>query len=835
MTTTTGTRTTMAPGSRLPSILSSYQKNLQKIDALERALEAKVAEKRHRAVNILDEMPSYRRSTLRLYITHTFEEKEEVKTVQLPVTNSDSSSDPAPITITGNDTNINTVPAASGNVNVNVNVSNGGGMDADVPMMDVNSNGGNVAVPAANATTTASGYTAGQPGSVAPGSATNIPPPGTAIQTTTPASAAEAGSAQPAANANANANVNIKTETTKSNKWNLIIEGKLLIGHLDHERAQFMERGLKTKAIKEGRRYVTHSEMVVNTEQMTSRERAATRFMHDREGEERVVPILFSHFFDRVSVSFQTFQKKVDTNNGDDNDVDMSSNSELESEQAPFSGRKGKGRRTSTTPQKKKSNKGFAQKKSKSPVPKIPEKETYSKIGSTTSLFWNRQRPNSGGNSNSNSNANPPLQSALDTHAFHAVRTESVEPPSYENVVVATIRLHRRDQEQKYKPSLKFSQKLLPFLSSSSTSDINKKPKPIQEMDAPPEESDVYIPPVISMDDALDAVYQYVLHHNLLHLHDPAAAAAKAENLSGDDPAAAAGNVNVNVNMNMNINMNINSSQHSNPRTPGISNNNNNITEVPTMMISNDGLLEEVFGCKQMDMSTMKESLIGKGLLVPSVIGTPGDCPILLSYVMKKDTAFHGSSTCTGKASAEKGKTNMKSSVIVKDGIPSISVDTTAPEAKRRRTSTSPIPMYDDPASILSEDEEPTSNMLSCDVDIDVPHLFHSRCRDILRRIKIREYEYTSCRTKAMRTVELTKASEDIVKDRLENIVRGKPLTSGHQQVLAALAKAAPIGCEARISAHADARTTMLFDRMEQHCEKARSCWEIVDICRGGT
>ena len=389
MTTTTGTRTTMAPGSRLPSILSSYQKNLQKIDALERALEAKVAEKRHRAVNILDEMPSYRRSTLRLYITHTFEEKEEIKTVQLPMTNSDSSSDPAPITTTGNDTNINTAPAASGNVNV----SNGGGMDmdADVPMMDVNSNGGNVAVPAANATTTASGHTASQPGSVAPGSATNSPPPGTATQTPAPASTAGEGSAQPAANVNAN--VHIKTETTKRNKWNLIIEGKLLIGHLDHERAQFMERGLKTKAIKEGRRYVTHSEMVVNTEQMTSRERAATRFMHDREGEERVVPILFSHFFDRVSVSFQTFQKKVDTNNGDDNDNDMSSNSELESEQAPFSGRKGKGRRTSTTPQKKKFNKGSAQTKPKSPLPKISEKETYSKIGSTTSLFLESTAP----------------------------------------------------------------------------------------------------------------------------------------------------------------------------------------------------------------------------------------------------------------------------------------------------------------------------------------------------------------------------------------------------------------------------------------------------------
>lgn len=208
-----------------------------------------------------------------------------------------------------------------------------------------------------------------------------------------------------------------------------------------------------------------------------------------------------------------------------------------------------------------------------------------------------------------------------------------------------------------------------------------------------------------------------------------------------------------------------------------------------------------------MDLGTMKEFLLSRGLLVPCVVGTPGDSPIILTYVMRKNEA---SLTQSDKDSeSESSDKSMEE-----------------PAQKRRRTST--------PSPTPPSFPDITQNMLSCDVDIDVPHLFHSRCRDILRRIKIREYEYTSCRTKALRTVELTKAAEDVVKDRLENIVKGKALTAGHLPVLLALAKAAPKGSEARISAHTDAKTSLLVERLEEHCERARACWEVVEICRGG-
>jgi hypothetical protein len=74
---------------------------------------------------------------------------------------------------------------------------------------------------------------------------------------------------------------------------------------------------------------------------------------------------------------------------------------------------------------------------------------------------------------------------------------------------------------------------------------------------------------------------------------------------------------------------------------------------------------------------------------------------------------------------------------------------------------------------------------------------------------------------------------EDVIKERLENIVKQKGLTMGHQPVLAALAKEAADGSEARIAAHLDSKTALLLDRLERHCEQAHACWKIVNSCRG--
>jgi len=248
-------------------------------------------------------------------------------------------------------------------------------------------------------------------------------------------------------------------------------------------------------------------------------------------------------------------------------------------------------------------------------------------------------------------------------------------------------------------------------------------------------------------------------------------------------------------------------------------------------VIRNDKKMEELFGCKEMAIADVRQLLISRGLLIPSILGTPGDSPVVLTYIMKKETALKCKNGMNGNAvgkvsdSEENQKGDDGQNAKIKSAA-SIS-DTEEPMSKRRRTASTKEDTSDD----AMEDVDP--NMLSFDIDIDVAHLYHSKCRDILRRIKIREYEYTSCRTRALRTVEQTKASEDVIKERLENIVKQKGLTSGHQPVLAALAKEAPEGSEARIVAHLDARTALLVDRLETHCQQAHACWEIVNKCGG--
>jgi len=608
--------------SRLPEIFDSYQKSLQKIDAIERQLEEKVTEKRHRAINLLDEIPSYRKSTLRLYISHHC----DLETVEVPI------SPPVPATPVANE-NANAITNANANANV------------------------------------------------------------------------EGTDTSPAAVPN-----EIKTKEVKKNKWNIEIEGRLLIGHKDHEAAELLEKSAKVLAKKEGRSYVTQSD-VTSDANMTSRERAATRFMHDREGEDPVLPIKFAHFFDRVSVSFQTYQKKSELKNA-----------------------------ASFTPGKPRSKRGTNPSRKQAPTPPV-RKENYTTNGVVSSLFWNRQR---------NNPSNPSsVQNALDTNAYHAIYNDDLEPEGYENKIIATIRLHRRWQEQRYRPSNAFCIALLPSflpkkqlptaMTNHPTNGVQAPPPP------PPVSNDINVPSLMTIDDGLQFFHHYIKKNNLLDAND-------------------------------------------------------------LSTVNNNPVLEELFGCKTMNVSSIQSLFLSRKLMVPSILGTAEDCPIVLTYVMKKENATNSKNRTDGKDADSGSSTDM--------------MGESSP--KRRRMSTSPVPQEDV--------EEPTANLLSCDIDIDVPHLYHGRTRDILRRIKIREYEYTSCRTKALRTVEYSRANEDIIKERLENIVKGKALTSNHLPVLAALAKAAP-DSEARKAAHFDAKTTLLVDRLVEHSQKAKSCWDIIDNC----
>lgn len=595
--------------SRLPDLLDKFQKRLQKIDTLERKLEEKVAEKRTRALNILDELPTFRSSTLRLYITHTFEEAVEKETKVVSV---------------------ETPPQIHPSI--------------DNPFAPI----------------------------------PTPPPPQTK---------------------------EIVVESNV-NKWSTVIEGKLLVTDKDHQSAAAFERASKALALKDGGRvYQTQNDSEsIDTSDMSLRERTATRFMHDREGEEHLVPVKFTHYFDRISVTFQTFQE--------------------DKAMAEMLGKK--------TPSKRNKKKN-----AKSPTPP-PVLNKYSTNGLKTSLFWNRERATAPGSGASKS-------FSMDTHAFHALYTEPCEEEGLENTVVATIRLHRKELKAKYKPSSTLCSSLLPFL-------VPKK-APIEHSEtAPPEHNDVQIPTVLTMEEAVGAVEFYV-RENKLWTRD-------AEG---------------------------------------------------TMKITNDDKLEQLFGVKEMTMGELQRLFLSRGLLVPCILGTPGDSPVVLKYVLTKDKA-------TNAKDAAKSDNDKESEDKLDQPIP-----------KRRRVDDK----MDNSAHSAVSDNEFIPNLLTCDISVDVAHLYHSQCREILRRVKIREYDYASCRTKALRTVEHTKASEDTVKDRLENIVRQRGLTTGHQPLLAVLAKESPEGSETRIAAHLDMKTALLVEKLEDHVERASACWEIVNKSRG--
>ena len=225
-------------------------------------------------------------------------------------------------------------------------------------------------------------------------------------------------------------------------------------------------------------------------------------------------------------------------------------------------------------------------------------------------------------------------------------------------------------------------------------------------------------------------------------------------------------------------------------------------------IINNDDQLSKLFGCNRMLLSAVRSLLIQKGLLVKV---EPCTHPIIFNYEMTQD----GKEPLTiKKANAVPEKTND---------------DTTS--SGRRRASTS----VEKSASAEEEEEEatPMQTMLSCDIDIDVPNLFHNRSKDVLRRIKNREFEYTSARTKAFRSLLATNVHEETARHVLGDAARGRGYASYHKKAWMALAQGSHEGGEAQNAAMIDLRTTSLVEKLEEKCSMARGFASAVQACKG--
>jgi hypothetical protein len=121
-------------------------------------------------------------------------------------------------------------------------------------------------------------------------------------------------------------------------------------------------------------------------------------------------------------------------------------------------------------------------------------------------------------------------------------------------------------------------------------------------------------------------------------------------------------------------------------------------------------------------------------------------------------------------------------------------------------------------------------SLLQFDMDVFVPSLLHYRAREILRRLKQREFEYTSSRTKGRNFLLASKCSEEWIRLNMDECTKGQGYgMDAHFPIWLALARAAPEG-EARRSAQMDARLCVCLERARHHAEAAKQAWDVVEI-----
>jgi len=238
-----------------------------------------------------------------------------------------------------------------------------------------------------------------------------------------------------------------------------------------------------------------------------------------------------------------------------------------------------------------------------------------------------------------------------------------------------------------------------------------------------------------------------------------------------------------------------------------------------------DKLLTEILDVESMNFGQLKQLLIRKNLIqrvgAPSMSASSSllspqksgganinqmqeaVMPVVLTYVMNEQT------TSPHVPTGYEEETEEAPSAMSAANASAI--------AKRRAAYASP----QDP------DHNPT--VLSFDMDVAIPSFFNYRARDLLRRVKKREFEYTTCRTKARYLLVAAKGSEDLIKTSIDKAVSGQGFEVDNIPVFLALAKAAMPHSEARGAAQIDAKTCDIVGRIEEASHNVELAWEEVD------
>lgn len=201
-----------------------------------------------------------------------------------------------------------------------------------------------------------------------------------------------------------------------------------------------------------------------------------------------------------------------------------------------------------------------------------------------------------------------------------------------------------------------------------------------------------------------------------------------------------------------------------------------------------DEVLTDVLQTESFNFSQLQNILIGKNLITRVEVDEE---PVVLTYVMNEKT--------------------------------------TSPQTPTGYSEVGDHALSTRNAFLVPEDPDHHPTVLSFDMDVAFPSLFSYRSREFLRRVKKREFEYTSSRTKARYLLVASKGSEEVIKTKIEQCISGQGYVEENIPVFLALAKAAAANSEAQIAAQIDSRTCDLVSRLDENSRQAATAWDAVD------
>jgi len=613
------------------------------------------------------------------------------------------------------------------------------------------------------------------------------------------------------------------SSTTKKQKWTLLLEGRLLVGYLDHESAFLTDQESTSSSLTtlsnvhiqpstSGNALSTataaaavpmnanvpSNSTIANVPTAQTENTGSTgasssnrlsrdfnRGFCDIDFDDPPPMIKFTHFFDKVSVSFQSFYRSK-VNEGDDG---------------------GNGLKIKRAVKELSSSSSSSSSKRKS-MDGENKHEPFIALGNITTLNWEREAPNTAPGSTSTTTSNA-LAATDDSHAFHIVYDDLSQDK--ETLLIVTIQLYKRlGSVDMYKPSEALAALLFPRILVED----ERKKKAIAALTAP-----------LKMNMGGDDLMSPKKKNRTSIKND------YPNNASQSNWEVNYGGVNENKAVLSSVPKYTTVPVDNDIYVPLLVTmediigailcyvkDRDLIDKIDPNMICNNAVLCNLFECNVMSLQTMKGLLLSRKLI--EKVGVK-DHPIVITYVMRKD------------GGVARVNDQIYESTVSLSGPKDVTTESPPQESTMNENEaadkcTSTTKITPDFKSI----EGLHPNFLTFDMDVEVPTLFAYRTREILGRIKRREFEWTNARTKALRMVQASKVEEDLIKEKLEDIVKGRGLSKDHIPILLALARTSSGGSQAQICAHIDARTAFLVQRLEHHTNLAETCLETVEGLR---